>query len=237
MCLLIVTTKTTVLTLDDFEEYHDYNSDGFGMMFYSKDKNKQLCIVKGANLRPHEQFRLWQRYGKGKQCTLHWRMATHGVVSDENTHPFIISDGYAIAHNGILSWRSTPEKSDTAHFVDDVLKPMQKVNPSCLNNKEVLKSIGQIIGNSNKFVIGTPSGFEIVNRKHGYENARNNAWYSNTYAWDAPMTWANTYRGAGHTLSLDTPRSKTDLWNDPYKGLFDSYSYYERDANDLTDTD
>jgi glutamine amidotransferase len=105
---------------------------------------------------------------------LHFRFATHGAVNLDNCHPFTIGGGTAVAHNGVLPWRSTEERSDTRCFARDILRP---------NRREVWGNtfqnhIEDFIGQNNKLAFVNKFGDVTIYNEH-CGHWVGNIWFSN----------------------------------------------------------
>jgi hypothetical protein len=102
---------------DVFERMWRSNDDGFGMLFRAREG---VGIVKGI----HAQEMAWEVYAQlpsGVPHVLHFRLATHGGVKPELTHPFVVSEDSPIvkvgvserpvlAHNGVWSLHALKAK-------------------------------------------------------------------------------------------------------------------------------
>jgi hypothetical protein len=91
-------------------------------------------------------------------------------------------------HNGVLASGNAKDtsKSDTWHFIHDQLAPaLARSKGKIANRTDFATALGRVIGRDNKFAILGPDGKPlIVNRRSGIE--WRGAWFSNTYAWNAP---------------------------------------------------
>lgn len=198
MCLIHTHHADTILSDAWVENFYDHNSDGIGMMYSEPDEHgvKQLVIKKYLPKNAADAIQFYKENIKGRECVVHWRMATHGDVDLINCHPYEItplnsSRPLWMMHNGVLSRGNYGDKSksDTWHFIKDILKPMLDPelggNPDLAYNPGFRELVGDAIGTGNRFVFMDAEGdVSIVNRWTGVE--WNYMWMSNTYAWDAP---------------------------------------------------
>jgi hypothetical protein len=165
MCLIIHSPKDHVPSKAIVESALHINPDGVGIMYMADVKSLSKKLDKLA----HTEY------------AVHFRMRTHGDINVQNTHPYNLNGNRFLMHNGILPIgnKSDPSKSDTWHFIHKILNPILE------RGHIEWDKVGRAIGSGNKFAVLDPvDGIEIVNRDTGldYEGA----WYSNTYAWDAP---------------------------------------------------
>ena len=198
MCLIHTHNVDTILSDAWIENFYDHNSDGIGMMYSEPDEAgvPQLVIKKYLPKTSADAVKFYHDNIKGRKCVVHWRMATHGDVDLINCHPYEITPINSprplwMMHNGVLSRGNYGDKSksDTWHFIKDILKPMldpaEGGNPDLAYNPGFRELVGDAIGNGNRFVFMDAEGdVSIVNRWTGVE--WNFMWMSNTYAWDAP---------------------------------------------------
>jgi hypothetical protein len=108
MCVIGVSPLGEKVSRDVFERMWRSNDDGFGMMYRARGG---VGVVKGL----HDEEEAWEVYSQlpeGVPHVLHFRLATHGGVRPELTHPFVVSEespliergvvaGPVLAHNGI----------------------------------------------------------------------------------------------------------------------------------------
>ena len=103
MCVIITADKGAMPTISQLVQMSETNPDGAGIAWHDKDglhryrnpDNRQNLAVILAN---------WDKFA-ASPFLLHFRLATHGAVKTENTHPFryTLDNGEHgfIAHNGI----------------------------------------------------------------------------------------------------------------------------------------
>lgn len=103
MCVIVTAEKGSMPTIDQLTRMSETNPDGAGIAWHDgnglhrvrhSDNGKTLTFITEH----------WNEL-KATPCLIHFRLATHGAVNTENTHPFRYTlgndeHGY-IAHNGI----------------------------------------------------------------------------------------------------------------------------------------
>lgn len=103
MCVIVTAETGSMPTIDQLTRMSETNPDGAGIAWHDgnglhrvrhSDNGKTLAFITEH----------WNEL-KATPCLIHFRLATHGAVNTENTHPFRYTlgndeHGY-IAHNGI----------------------------------------------------------------------------------------------------------------------------------------
>jgi hypothetical protein len=169
MCILIASTDGELPTIAELYACEDSNPHGIGIAWSDGDA---LTIRKAMNLT--EFLPMLADKPDESPYVLHFRFATHGETNLENCHPFKLGNHTAMAHNGILPWRSTQSRSDTRCFVRDILRP---------NRREVWDSsfqehIENFIGEHNKLAFIDRFGQVAIYNEH-MGHWRGNIWFSN----------------------------------------------------------
>jgi hypothetical protein len=117
MCVIAVSPVGEKVAKEVFERMWRTNDDGFGMMYRSREG---VAIVKGLL----DMEEAWEQYAllpEGVPHVLHFRLATHGGVKPELTHPFVVheesplmqtgvSEKPVLAHNGVWSLHALKQK-------------------------------------------------------------------------------------------------------------------------------
>jgi predicted glutamine amidotransferase len=177
MCIII--NKPAGVTLSDeiIGNCFDSNPDGAGFAFAD---NGTVVISKGY-------FELGDLLNAletvmDRHLVIHFRIATHGTVNEFNCHPWsVVTESgrqFAVAHNGVLSWRSTKEESDTCCYVNDVIAPALGDDPDFLFKTHGFGLIERDIGSGNKMVALRDDGkFVIINEDAGITDM--GCWFSN----------------------------------------------------------
>ena len=200
MCLIITQPNGMTLSRAHLLDIYARNGDGFGIMRAVGGVLHTWRTVGDAS----DMLALYYAHAAGRECVLHWRMATHGAVDVDNAHPFTLTRDVAFVHNGVLDVGTpTRGKSDTWHMARHVLAPMARDNADALFAADTVHALGGLIGSSNKFVFMHADGrVAIVNRASGVEYR--NCWYSNTYAWSAPSDLRAKHSGTRYGYGWHT---------------------------------
>lgn len=188
MCMLIWhPANAEAFDRAEWQDFHRINRNGFGLAW--RAPSGEVRWKKGLM----SSAESWQLYrvllGNGCQAmALHWRMATAGDRNSYgNCHPIEVNRGALMLHNGAWIGPSTKEHSDSVVFARDRLGPAMERNSNWAKDGEWLDRLERHIGSGNKLILWdrleeTPV---IVGEKSGvWWRGR---WYSNTYAWTAPV--------------------------------------------------
>lgn len=125
MCVIIYKPKETTLLLKTVEDAWEQNPDGAG--FAARvGKHGRWMIRKGfMKLGDFKDAVMGYQFN---EMILHFRIATHGSVNPENTHPFYNERGESsvLFHNGILSeFGNRTNLSDSKDFFDRVVSKLE----------------------------------------------------------------------------------------------------------------
>ena len=181
MCLLVKQPSTTNFTDDFLTDVFQKNSDGFGVMYAEDEK---LHVYKCLPATAQDFIDFYRTHAEGRDCVWHARMQTHGDIDFDNCHPYKVTENIWLAHNGVLSTGNDADRtrSDTWHFIRNVMAPALKANPELMKDEEWIDFIGQLIGRNNKFgLMDNLGNIALINEASGVEFV--GAWLSNTYAW------------------------------------------------------
>lgn len=106
-----------------------------------------------------EQFR-------DRECVIHLRYSTSGVVDHTNTHPIRITRDIYMAYNGTVNLqRHDAERSDTWHLVNDYLRPILSRRPEVLHDQFFHELVTNWCGPHNRFVFMDGATRRTVRRR------------------------------------------------------------------------
>lgn len=165
-----------------------FNGDGFGVVFQGKDGS--INVEKTFHL-PRVQEIVAKL--QGRPYVMHFRWATHGSVDYNNIHPFEISEGLYMVHNGVLDIPVIDERySDTWHFAQMLKATILKDDPEGFTLEHWRDSIASAIGKGNKLAFMRNDGsIVIINRNQGLQ--LEGKWWSNSNT----MTKLEYFRAMG----------------------------------------
>jgi len=178
MCLIIHKPAGVEISPDLLAAAATHNAEGWGLMGF--DDSGQLLLEKRAIVNVDELVEV-ERAHRDAEYVLHLRRQTKGGSGLDNVHPFKIIDGVWLMHNGTLKLETrVPGKSDTWHFVSDVLRPLAQRHPGLLSDYAFIQILEHGLKAENKLALLDQRlrRIVIVNRSHGVEV--DSLWLSNT---------------------------------------------------------
>jgi len=157
MCLIIDKPGNVKLPMSFFEKAYDANPDGWGIMWFDTAKGKPMFM---KNTSKFNKFKKAYEHAEatGARLLIHFRIRTEGSISQDNCHPFALSDGTLLMHNGVINISPiTKHWSDTRQFADVLSNRVLNRRPGILAVKEVLKTVEASIG-YNRLAFMLPDG-------------------------------------------------------------------------------
>ena len=182
MCLAIYKpANVTIDELDYLKAGYKNNSHGAGFAWLHKSR---LYIKKGyfnyndfldAYLATIEKY-------NNPAMLIHFRLASLGLLSKENCHPFRIDKNCVFIHNGTFLQEAFYDKdqlkSDTQLVNERVLQPLQEKHYDIINSQDAIRVIKRVAGARNKLIfLNSNNEHLIINENNGFWD--NGVWYSN----------------------------------------------------------
>jgi len=231
MCLIIYKPAGITITgKQNYKHVFDMNSDGIG---YAVRVNKSLIeYQKGVSLNNAEM--LFNEIGE-KQAVIHFRQATHGIISPKMCHPFPITihdkkilslHGFTDAvffHNGILKDYGDEKFSDTADYVK-TLAGFYSVQD--LAKTPAIESL-KAECNGGKFLLMLPKNITVL-IGHFIKDEKTELYYSNE-----SYKWNESYWSDPVSYRLKPVRHSWESYQDHYN----NNSLYDNDGMPLDNDD
>lgn len=178
MCVIIHKPQGAAIPEDLLAAALTLNRDGWGLM--GLDDEGSVILERHAESKLSHIVDALSRH-RDADLVLHLRQRTKGTEGIENAHPFKLAERLYLMHNGTLDLsRPVAGRSDTWHFVQDVLRPLHQNYTGLLADPAFLRVLELALKPENKIVLldGRIGRIAILNRQHGAEFE--GLWLSNT---------------------------------------------------------
>ena len=231
MCIIAV-KKAGVpwLSYDEMKQCFINNPDGAGIAWVSE---KGLHVKKG-----YFSFKkLWLDISKLEKypVLLHCRLATHGSITSDNCHPFLLGNNVAIAHNGIIDMDTLSLEGDITDSLAFGKRYIEPFKPDSLEHYAIKELLEAAIGYYNKIAILKEDGkFIILNEEEGVEYK--GIWFSNSSYLEKPAVknikhnYSNDYTVDTFNGGYDSGYSYRDYYGNNPEGNGNYGNYYGNDT-------
>lgn len=192
-CVAIWKPKGVQIARKYLQNSFENNKDGAGFAYA---KGGKITISKGF-FDFKEFYEAYKRF-QAFPCLIHFRIATHGKINQENCHPFPMAGGkYALVHNGVMPsslHNGNKDDSDTRQFAE---KLETCIGFTPWKHKGFEEFINEAISYNKVAVMRQDGNIWLFNEDKG--EWHKGAWYSNhTYAY-APTKWTGSPAAHGAT--------------------------------------
>lgn len=214
MCIIIVANANKKISNRIIKQAYKNNPDGFGI---AASVNGKVKVIKGL-YKPNKIIKIYNQLRERAtgDIVLHFRLATHGNITNSLCHPFRVNDDLVMFHNGIIDsklvgWtKDYIDESDSSLFCKNILRKFKR-GFEC--NDYILNMLGDFIGYYNKVCLLNSLG-EVS--------------YINKDEWI-------TYRNITYSNDSLLPIEYTSLFdfNEEYEEYKDNIDYY-KDYEDVT---
>lgn len=226
MCIVIHKPAGKTLSHRMLRRAYRANPHSWGIC--AKDQNGNITVSKG-NGGVGDFVKAFAAV-EHQEVLIHCRIATSGDKDLLNCHPFEVTDGVWMMHNGVLMESKVPirdkTKCDSWHFATDILAPVIDNNPLFLAYPEKLgfiKDLEDYVGTSKIAIMSKNHPTIIANRALGEE--KEGVWYSNASAFrGSPEHKKRTARfsnKSGYSASYWNGYE----WSDDCGGYWSGYRY------------
>ncbi len=174
MCVCMYKSADVTLSQAILREAFWRNPDGAGFVIR---RGTRLTIKKGY-FSFAAFWKAWAPYSED-EAILHFRWASAGVITTANCHPFRLSDGSALVHNGtILEYVSERDaRSDTRRWIAAELEPRLRVASSI--HAPALRTALEASTVGSRLAILPKVGTVILLHPRAW-SMQGGVWYSNT---------------------------------------------------------
>ena len=178
MCLIIHKPKDARIPHDLLRAALTLNHDGWGLM--GLDAAGEVVLERHGVSEFAQIIRSLDQHADA-ELVLHLRQRTRGTDAVENVHPFKLGERLYLMHNGTLPLKlSVPGRSDTWHFVQDILRPLHGNHAGLLTDPAFIRLLELSLKPDNKLALldARIGHIALLNREHGAEFE--GLWLSNT---------------------------------------------------------
>lgn len=232
MCLIFIKPKTAknYLTYERFSNALENNPHAVGIVYRDSDGINIERFVKPETYKEE----IWNIIKDKEEFAIHFRYATHGILNLTNTHPFIVTKGLCMMHNGVMNEFGDLNKdwSDTKNFVEYFLKPyVEQEGIGVIKDESFKTDLEKIIGGGNKLLfIDKDFNFTIVNEKAGAW--KDGCWLSNTYSTEPSYSKYYTKYAPTDGTAKNDSKSYDDYYD--YGNYYSHYNNYTfNDMNEV----
>jgi hypothetical protein len=220
MCVIAYKPAELPVNMEVLKHCWDQNSDGAGLMFA---ENGKLKVAKGFM-----KWRSLKRYLKRRgldsladlPVVFHFRIATHGSVTERNCHPFKINENLAMMHNGVIrnvdNMIGTEDISDSEFFANRYVRDaFSFIGVADLKEGQPINELYDLyIGASKLLFMDNNGEIAIVNERAGTWlkfGLGKDWWFSNTH-WQALVKPTKKTTGFQPTVSYEGDFRIVEVW-------------------------
>lgn len=215
MCIAIL-NNSGFIAKQSIENSYANNYHGAGFAYSKGDSFHVYKTDKGAQAF-YKAYKKHRNANPNVPFLLHFRISTHGTITTDNLHPFVVGD-VAMIHNGMVDIKGhsrSDKRSDTRFLCEEILAHL----PSGWHMSKGFQAMLDEMGGWSKFVfLGLDNSYSIVGESAGHWADGN--WYSNT-----SYKQVNSYVDYGGKQISKSPSvgysygKSYDAWDD----IYDSY--------------
>lgn len=161
MCVIIKVEPKKTLPKELLKNCYDNNPDGYGMMIAEDEGLYYHKDVKNFD----DFWTMWRSFDREKPRAIHFRRKTHGLLNQENCHPFFPEGGeFGFMHNGVIN---VPEvyknMNDTYNFMMQKIIPFVKRYPDIIEEDFFYKMLEEQTTSSKLLFLTRAGNYHITN--------------------------------------------------------------------------
>lgn len=168
-CILYIPSGVKTPPITTLKAIHRANPHGIGFVDADGNNLKTLdlsCFLQAVKQRHTEAA-----------CIIHFRLATHGSISEKNCHPFYDkAHDIWFAHNGVLPIRSTHDRTDSEIFFREGFIPALE-DSNGYDDPELWRRVEERRGSS-RFIF-----------MHGYDIKTLGIWHNHRGVYYSNLNW------------------------------------------------
>lgn len=160
MCLIMIGNIADI-EQSSIERAFKAHPHGAGIAYSYRKGRSKISVARKGFMSVDSLLVALDRVPKDVDIAIHFRYATHGSVSQVNTHPFPVGKDRYVMHNGVLPLGSPGMggRSDSAHLAAIIRS---------LKLGDMIDLLGALDG---RYAVVTPNGVIAVNELRWYERA------------------------------------------------------------------
>lgn len=218
MCVLIAKPSNVSIPKKEYlENCWETNPDGAGFAY---SYGEEIVMRKGFMTFADFEKAINEVDLYEVPCIIHFRIATHGTVKPENTHPFVVNDDVVAAHNGILSVKNEGDMTDSETFFKRICAPILNTYP--LDSLEFGLMVNSIIGSSKLAFLDRHGFVKIYGDFHEHEGV----YYSN-YSYEDFGGYGRYYSKSCSTPNKNSSTDWRKSTEKDYELAYDYDHYYD----------
>jgi len=178
MCLIIHKPRGIEIPADLLEAAVSLNRDGWGLMGFSAEGD--LLVERHAKVDLAAILATERKY-RDAEYVLHLRKRTRGAADVDNAHPFKVTDGVYMMHNGTIKLDTrVAGMSDSWHFVSEILRPLAQRRTGILLDNAFHRLLEIALRPENKLALLDYPARRIILINQAYGAELDGLWLSST---------------------------------------------------------
>lgn len=188
MCVIIKVEPKKTLPKELLKNCYDNNPDGYGMMIAENDG-----LFFHKDVKDFDDFwKMWRSFDRDKPRAIHFRRKTHGLLNQENCHPFFPEGGHVgFMHNGVINVPEThKDMNDTYNFMKLKIEPWITRFPEIVEEDFFYKMLEEQTSSSKLLFLTRSGNYHLTNLSMWH--TAHGCMFSNKHSLDRRTSVAST---------------------------------------------